>query len=73
MSDIIHFDNEIIKLELFAKSFFKLSFEHSRSYDVPYDNSLLKENIASYLYELKNIDDLLLYIPNISDIAKELK
>lgn len=76
LCDIIYFDGDIIKLDIFAKVFFSLVFNKHKGNDIAeqfYSKKFVAEKDNLGLYELFSIDDLLLYTPNIEDISKELK
>lgn len=76
LCDIIYFDGDIIKLDIFAKVFFSLVFNKHKGNNIAeqfYSKKFVAEKDNLGLYELFSIDDLLLYTPNIEDISKELK
>lgn len=76
LCDLIYFDGDIIKLDIFAKVFFSLAFKNYKGNDIGEHFSskkIVAEKYESVLYELLDIDDLLFYTPSIKDISKELK
>lgn len=79
LCDIIYFDGDVIKLDIFAKAFFSLVFDKYKSnknnnvVKVFYSKKFVEKENNFGLYELFNIDDLLFYTPSIEEISKELK
>ena len=77
LCDLIYFDSNVIKLDIFAKAFFSLIFEYRKNNKNIAEQSLIKKSVIEKdnlgLYDLLSIEDLLLYTPSIEDISTELK
>lgn len=77
LCDLIYFDGDVIKLDIFARAFFSLVFEKYKNNNNIAEQNFIKRSISEKynfgLYEIVDIDDLLLYTPSTQDISKELK
>lgn len=81
LCNIIYFDGDTIKLDIFSKVFFSLVFEYNKREKTnnTLEQFLIKKTVIEKdnsnfgLYDLFDINDLLLYTPSIDEISKELK
>lgn len=80
LCDLIYFEGGIIKLDVFAKVFFSLVLYpkgQSNSSNIMAEQLLSKKIVGEKedfgLYDLIDIDDLLIYTPSIDHISRELK
>lgn len=79
LCDLIYFEGEAIKLDIFAKVFFSLVFypkgqiNRNNIAEQFFSKKVVTEKEDFGLYDLLNIDDLLLQTPSLDSISRELK